>query len=275
MPALNARRTITKAVSSLIAQSCQAWELLIIADDEIDYSSVLRKGDLHDKRIHFLRSPAVGSGVSTALNIGRQAAHGLVVTRLDADDWYEPERLATLSPLAIRNGVAGDNVIVFDDLKKRKIGPWLRTSRSIINLDPFNMMISPIPFLLVFRRDILPKWDEDLIFAEDVVCHARAFEHLAAIPVVSECLWNYRIHSRSLSSSVAVSDVADTVYSKLLTECETNRSRLRNPRLQRIFRNALMQKRLLNREFGVACSHDQTISFQEFVLERRGSHCDC
>ena len=42
------------------------------------------------------------------MNLGRRTARGRLVTRLDADDWYEPERLAILSPPALRRGVAGE-----------------------------------------------------------------------------------------------------------------------------------------------------------------------
>lgn len=274
MPAFNAGGTIVKAIASVVAQTMEEWELLVIADDETDYASIVRKHGLNDKRIRFTKTPFVRSGVSSALNLGGQLASGLVVTRLDADDWYEPERLATLVPLAIRHGAAGDNVIAFDESKKIQVGPWLQPSRSIIGLDSFNLMISPIPFLLVFRQDVLPKWDEDLSFAEDVIFNARAFEHLTEVPIVAECLWRYRIHSGSLSYSVAFSDRADSVYAKLIEECESDRPRFCRPELQRIFRQALAYKRSLNRAFCSAHGRDHTLSFQEFVLERQGHRCD-
>lgn len=269
MPAFRARKTIAKAVSSVIVQTLRSWELLVITDDENDYSSLIKEEGLYDSRIHFLRSRAVASGPSAALNMGRESARGLVVTRLDADDWYEPERLATLVPIALRHGVAADNMVAFDDRKKREIGPWLRTSRPVINVDAFNIMVAPIPCLLVFRHDILPKWDEDLTFAEDVIFNAHAFEHVETVPVVTDCLWHYRIRNESLSHSANLHNVADAVYAQLLEEYDTNQLRLNNPRVQRILRYALIYKRSLNRAFCSAYSRDPTISFQEFVLGQR------
>ncbi|TAL81414.1 MAG: glycosyltransferase family 2 protein [Beijerinckiaceae bacterium] len=274
MPAFNADESIAKAVASVIAQSMQEWELIVIADDEADYASILKKYGLGDKRIRFTKTPFVRSGVSTALNLGRQLASGRVVTRLDADDWYEPERLATLVPLAIRYGAAGDNAFAVDESKKMQFGPWLLSSQPVVNIDPFTLMISPIPFLLVFRQDMLPKWDEDLSFAEDVIFNARAFEHLAEVPIVTKCLWNYRIHSNSLSYSAAFSNRADLVYAKLIEECESNRPRFCRPSLQEIFRKALAYKRSLNQAFSSAHEGDHTLSFQEFAFEKQRLRCE-
>lgn len=275
MPAFRALHTIAKAVASVRAQTCADWELLIIADDEIDYRAEIGGAACCDERIRFLHTRVPASGVSAALNVGRRSARGRLVTRLDADDWYEPERLAILAPLALRRGVAGDNAIVYDAVRNREFGPWLRSDRSLVELDPFNLMVSPIPFLLVFRRDILPEWDEDLGFAEDVLFNARAFEHVAAVPVVTRCLWHYRVHRGSLSAAVAVGEIADKVYAQLLDECEAGRARLHDPQLQPILRAVLVRKRQLNRVFCVARAGDQDLSFQEFILERAAEYCDC
>lgn len=274
MPAFNADKAIADAVASVVAQTMKEWELLIIADDETNYLKVLKEHGICDKRIRFAKTHAAGSGASAALNLGRQFASGRVITRLDADDWYEPERLEILTPLAIRYGVAGDNAVAFDVAKKIQIGPWMQSSDAMFTLDPFSLMISPIPFALVFRHDMLPKWDEDLTFAEDVIFNARAFEHVREIPVVAKCLWHYRIHSSSLSHAVALSNRADETYAKLIEECESSRPRFCRLSLQKIFCEALFHKRALNRAFCVAHRSDHSLSFQEFVLNRQGQRCN-
>ena len=92
MPMRNAHETVRDAVDSILAQTHQQWELLII-DDRSDDDSAAIVAAYEDTRIRLLR-PEGRMHFAGALNHGSGAATGDLVARMDADDVSLPERLA-------------------------------------------------------------------------------------------------------------------------------------------------------------------------------------
>ncbi len=268
MPACNAAATIAAAAASVVAQSHPEWELLIVSDDGCDYARVLGEAGISDARIRFLADEGPARGPAAARNLGQRHAAGELITRLDADDLYEPDRLRLMVPLALRHGVAGDNAAAYDESRGGVLGTVLPLSEGIVPVAPFELVLSPIPWCLLFRRDLLPEWDEDLRFAEDVVFNARAFEHVDRVPVLGRALWRYRVMASSLSHAKGAAELADATYAELIAECERGRPRLRKPELAAIWRRALEAKRALNSAFMAAYAQGETTSFQEFALKR-------
>ncbi len=80
------------AVASVLAQTFDNFELLVVNDGEQDLSAMLE--EFADDRIRLLRSP--GDGKSRALNAGLDAARGQFIAYLDDDDLYYSWHLKTL-----------------------------------------------------------------------------------------------------------------------------------------------------------------------------------
>lgn len=93
MPAFKAENTISKTVLSVIRQTHPHWELVIVADDGVDYESILGRSELLHPGIRFLSSGNHSSGPSTPRNIGLDAAEFSYVAMLDADDIMHPQKL--------------------------------------------------------------------------------------------------------------------------------------------------------------------------------------
>jgi len=90
MPAYNAGKYIAEAIRSVLGQSFQDFELLIVDDGSVDDTrSVIRQ--FTDPRILMLTQE--NSGISVALNKGLKAARGIYIARFDADDICLPHRL--------------------------------------------------------------------------------------------------------------------------------------------------------------------------------------
>jgi glycosyltransferase involved in cell wall biosynthesis len=89
IPAYRACRTIGRAVDSVLAQTCQPDEVLIIDDGSPeDLSPALgRYGD----RVTLVRQP--NGGAASARNTGIDRARGELIAFLDADDDWEPHKL--------------------------------------------------------------------------------------------------------------------------------------------------------------------------------------
>lgn len=99
IPAFNAADTLETALASLAAQTDPRWEAVIIDDGSRDRTfAIAQRLAARDPRVRALRQR--NAGASAARNTGIAAARGRFLAFLDADDWIEPDYLATLLPLA-------------------------------------------------------------------------------------------------------------------------------------------------------------------------------
>lgn len=93
MPVYNCERYIMQAVESVIAQTYQNWELLIINDASQDNTqSIVNELAQKDSRIHVYDN-AENSGVSKTRNRGVTLAKGDWIAFLDSDDAWAVEKL--------------------------------------------------------------------------------------------------------------------------------------------------------------------------------------
>ena len=86
MPVYNASGTIRDAVDSVLRQTYQNYELIIIEDCSKDDSlSIVRSYEQADSRIRVIENPE-NKGVAFSRNAGVQAADGDYIALLDSDD---------------------------------------------------------------------------------------------------------------------------------------------------------------------------------------------
>lgn len=93
MAAFNAERTLEFAATSILRQSWQALELIIIDDCSTDATwQIARRLEHLDSRVRAYRNDAnVGPYVSK--NLALSLANGAYITCHDADDWAHPQRI--------------------------------------------------------------------------------------------------------------------------------------------------------------------------------------
>jgi glycosyltransferase involved in cell wall biosynthesis len=91
LPVHNAENTVMRAVDSVLKQTWQNIELIIMDDGSDDGSSGLI-GKIWDERIRYQRMDH--SGLVAVLNAGINMAAGRYIARMDADDWMHPQRIA-------------------------------------------------------------------------------------------------------------------------------------------------------------------------------------
>ena len=89
----NAERYVVSAVKSVLAQICVDIELIIIDDASTDATASLVASFLVDRRVRIINLPR-NAGVSAARNAGLRAAVGSFIAFIDADDIWEPGKLA-------------------------------------------------------------------------------------------------------------------------------------------------------------------------------------
>ncbi|MGH7100235.1 MAG: glycosyltransferase family 2 protein, partial [Stellaceae bacterium] len=92
MPAFNASRFIRQSIASVLGQTFEDFELLVIDDGSTD-DTVAMVEQMRDPRLRLLPNPR-NLGIVASLNRGIAAARGRYVARFDSDDICRPNRFA-------------------------------------------------------------------------------------------------------------------------------------------------------------------------------------
>jgi glycosyltransferase involved in cell wall biosynthesis len=97
MPAFRSEATIRASVESVLAQTEERLELIVVDDaSPLAVSELL--ADVRDPRLRILRHPR-NRNTAAARNTGLATARAPLVSQLDADDLWEPDYLETIAPL--------------------------------------------------------------------------------------------------------------------------------------------------------------------------------
>lgn len=99
IPLYNKENEIARAIESVLSQTFQDFELLIINDGSTDNSLSIAKS-FSDKRIKIFSKS--NGGVSSARNHGIRQAENKWIALLDADDWWAPSFLISLLELSAK-----------------------------------------------------------------------------------------------------------------------------------------------------------------------------
>ena len=91
MSVYNGERFLWEAIDSILSQTFNDFEFVIVDDGSTDGTSTLLAAE-HDPRIRIVRNDK-NLGLQRSLNIGLELACGHYVARLDADDIAMPDRL--------------------------------------------------------------------------------------------------------------------------------------------------------------------------------------
>ena len=96
VPLYDKAEHIVRTLGSVLDQSFQAFEIIVVNDGSTDRGADLVAA-MGDPRIKMLHQP--NGGVARARNTGIDHAQGSWITFLDADDWWHPEFLQALARL--------------------------------------------------------------------------------------------------------------------------------------------------------------------------------
>jgi glycosyltransferase involved in cell wall biosynthesis len=91
IPAYCAGGTIERAVDSVLAQTRQPSEIVIIDDGTPDETALQGPLERYGGRVHLVRKP--NGGAASARNLGIEQSGGELIAFLDADDYWEPDKL--------------------------------------------------------------------------------------------------------------------------------------------------------------------------------------
>jgi len=199
MPVFNAGAYLRPAVESVLRQSFDRWELIIIDDGSTD-GCLAVLDDIGDPRVRRLRQANAGKPV--AVNRGLAEARGEFYAMQDADDISHPERLAKqLACLLANPSVAGvfcGHEII---LEGRVFAPTFR-AKSIAECSA-DIAAGRMPAhdpTGMFRLSLVGelRYTDDLPAVEGFDYILRVGER-HPLMVIGECLYSYRIHPASIT----------------------------------------------------------------------------
>ncbi len=210
IPSYNHDKYIGNAINSVLNQSIEDWELIIVDDGSTDNSLETIKR-FSDPRIHLFCQ--ANSGAHSAINLGLRNSKGDYLAILNSDDMYHPKRLEHLLRLFEENpriNFAGSHIQIIDDSGKKlsiKHGyqdshPWALAhpeksfrQESDLRLALLTENYWATTSNFIFTRTIFEEIGEfrPLRYAHDwdYALRAAAITPLLMIP---EALLQYRIH---------------------------------------------------------------------------------
>lgn len=197
MPAYNAEKYVAEAINSILSQTFNDFEFIIINDASTDSTKEIIES-FNDSRIRLIDNEQ-NQGVAKSLNIGIAATKGKYIARMDADDIALPERFQ----------------IQFDFMERHPdidiCGSWIETfgdNQCIIKVpeqhneikDELFFSCSMLHPTVIFKRDLDLQYSSDFPRAEDYDLWCRKIDtwNFANIPKI---LLHHRVHSFQIGIS--------------------------------------------------------------------------
>ena len=205
MPVYNAEHFLKEAIGSILGQSFSDFEFIIVNDGSSDESGNIVKS-FNDKRIVYIGNTA-NSGLAHSINTGVQAARGLYIARMDADDIALPHRLEEEAKYLDTHpaiGVVGSWMVFMNEsgnlshVLKRPATPLGVKWQSLFSTPLFHPAI-------MARSEILKQnpYDENLHNSEDYELWSRLlFKQGVQLANIEKPLLYYRSFDKSFTRSL-------------------------------------------------------------------------
>ena len=224
-PAYKAARYIGQAIESVQAQTLTDWEMIIVDDASPDETAAVVERYLDDPRIKLIRSER-NRGECGARNLALEAAQGEWVAPLDADDWFDPQRLERLWQIAQEKGaiLVADLQLQIDDngqtygvaFSDTLQPPTVPTRYSIRDYLREHIAIKPF-FSRRHALDHNLRYPEGIVLGGDHIFQTQLQLKGAELWIVPEPNYYYRVHPTSMVSAVGRSvEKINTLFERLL-----------------------------------------------------------
>ncbi len=195
LPFFNAANTLERAAVSILDQTLQEFELLLIDNGSTDSSTAIAERLARDEKVTLLTEPQ--RGVVFASNRGLMNSQALYIARMDADDVAHPDRLALQKAYLDsdpKTGIVATCVKYEGKAANEGFRQFVDWSNSIlspaeIDLNRFVEMPVVNPTLM-FRRSIVDKlgWYTEGAYPEDYELILRYLRQGVVISKLPEAL---------------------------------------------------------------------------------------
>ena len=208
IPAYNAATFLSEVIKSVLNQSYQNWELLVIDDGSTDSTAALADDfSKKDSRIRLISKE--NGGVSAARNLGAQLAKGELLAFLDSDDLWLPDKISAHVSYMNAHPKVGISFARVELIATEGTTTNKFTNNITDTLQPQDLFYSNPTVTtsnLVIRKSIfqdLNGFDESMQYNEDIDLLFRlSIQNNWKIESIDQVLVQYRLHSSGLSSTL-------------------------------------------------------------------------
>jgi len=209
IPAYNAERYIGEAIESVLTQSYEPVETIVVDDGSTDRTAEIARSYTGVEVV-----VQENTGPSAARNRGFAASAGEIVAFHDSDDLMTPDKLAVQVGHLLTNPSVGC-VLAEQELLVEpgaELPFWVEGSQvpTLMPPRPPELKDEPLvhPMTMVMRREVFERvgnFDDSMRAAEDFDWMLRAAEEEVEIARLSEVLLRRRVHPDSLTQDAAAS----------------------------------------------------------------------
>ena len=218
MPTYNRIDLLPRSIESILNQTYQDFEFIIVDDGSTDGSvSLIQAYQKKDKRIRLIQNNK-NRGIPYSRNRGMDAARGKYVAIMDSDDFSEPDRLQKSMRFFQKHPDYHAVNSVYHEMGKKGINNWVPPKRWEIIFNFSNYYTNLAVYDLNFVRSHHIRYDETLISAEDYDFWSKIWLAGGKLGMINEPLIRLRRHrSHSEEYYQNINNVRNIVSSRLLS----------------------------------------------------------
>ena len=211
VPVYNTEPYLRKCLDSIIVQTYENLEILIIDDGSTDKSGRICDEYTKDARVKVFHTE--NRGLSAARNKGLDEANGDWIGFVDSDDWIDPDMYEILLQIAKKTGADIVECGVYEEYpgktkNKKKQSQKLTGSKAVEAL--LREELSDNVWNKLWGRECFTdiRFPENRLF-EDIVTTYRVFLKVEWIQSVEECKYHYLQRENGLSRSHSTKNLVD------------------------------------------------------------------
>lgn len=199
IPVYKTEKYLHRCIGSILTQTCNDWELLLIDDGSPDKSGeICDEYAKNDERIKVIHKK--NGGVSSARNAGLDVARGQWVVFVDSDDWCEENYLCDF--LNTKNILHEDCVVlqgrinevdgkVVDNLVLKECS-YKNVSEAMLEND---LLTFGAPYCKLYSNILIQKYGirfpEGYSYGEDTTFFFRVLSVVKEVITTSKCNYHY------------------------------------------------------------------------------------
>ena len=207
MPVYNSSSYIVQSVRQILSQPLYDIELLLVDDGSTDESaSICDAYAANDERIRVLHEPH--SGVAHSRQVGLEAAKGVYILYVDADDQVEPDMIADMYQEAVTQKadmvICDYRELTYDGEVYRKQEPTALSGEAILE----DILLGKLYGALwnkMMRREWLMKtkasFPQELTMREDLIFLSQCLPYAQKIAYIAKAYYGYERRNTSALTS--------------------------------------------------------------------------
>ncbi len=229
LPVYNGESCVKRAIESVINQTYDDWELIVVNDCSTDNTlQIIEECAQVERRIKIIKNEE-NKKLPRSLNVGFSEATGEYLTWTSDDNTYHNDAIKTMVEYLEK---AEDVDLVYSDFSIVSMDG--KVIERVTDMVPSDLLFrNVVGACFLYRRSLYEKigeYDPDLFLAEDYEYWIRAYLN-SNLAHISQDLYDYTRHERSLTST-RMSDICKQTFraktkhfDQLLEKCDSQEER--------------------------------------------------